>query len=149
MRYDVAIILVVHPRKSGKEDKDADFYTDFSNKYNGKRATTVTYNRQFEQSKWSTLCLPFNVNNALISALKMSSRVYEFKYTKGDEQTGLTLYFAQAKKIEAGKGYIVNANAVLAQIKQFVFPGVVIDTEADINSGFDLTNVTGYQYTCL
>ncbi len=126
------------------EDKDADFYTDFSNKYNGKRATTVTYNRQFEQSKWSTLCLPFNVNNALISALKMSSRVYEFKYTKGDEQTGLTLYFAQAKKIEAGKGYIVNANAVLAQIKQFVFPGVVIDTEADINSGFDLTNVTGY-----
>ena len=126
------------------EDKDADFYTDFSNKYNGKRATTVTYNRQFEQSKWSTLCLPFNVNNALISALKMSSRVYEFKYTKGDEQTGLTLYFAQAKKIEAGKGYIVHANAVLAQIKQFVFPGVVIDTEADINSGFDLTNVTGY-----
>ena len=126
------------------EDKDADFYTDFSNKYNGKRATTVTYNRQFEQSKWSTLCLPFNVNNALISALKMSSRVYEFKYTKGDEQTGLTLYFAQAKKIEAGKGYIVNANAVLAQIKQFVFPGVVIDTESDINSGFDLTNVTGY-----
>ena len=126
------------------EDKDADFYIDFSNKYNGKRATTVTYNRQFEQSKWSTLCLPFNVNNALISALKMSSRVYEFKYTKGDEQTGLTLYFAQAKKIEAGKGYIVNANAVLAQIKQFVFPGVVINTEADINSGFDLTNVTGY-----
>lgn len=126
------------------EDKDADYYTDFSNKYNGKRATTVTYNRQFEQSKWSTMCLPFNVNSALISALKMTSRVYEFKYTKGDEQSGLTLYFSQAKKLEAGKGYIVNANAALAQSKQFIFPDVVINTEADINSGFDLTNIEGY-----
>lgn len=126
------------------EDKDADYYTDFSNKYNGRRATTVTYNRQFTQSKWSTLCLPFDVNTALVSSLKMTSRVYEFKYTKGDEESGLTLYFAQAKKLTAGKGYIVNANATLAKKDQFIFPGVVINTEADINSGFDIINVEGY-----
>ncbi|MBR1516360.1 MAG: InlB B-repeat-containing protein [Paludibacteraceae bacterium] len=126
------------------EDKDADYYTDFSNKYNGKRATTVTYNRQFEQSKWSTMCLPMNVNTAILTTMKMTTRVYEFKYTKGDEESGLTLYFAQAKTLEAGKGYIVNANATLAQKTQFVFPNVVINTEADINSGFDLTNLEGY-----
>ena len=126
------------------EDKEPDYYTDFSNKYNGKRATTVTYNRQFEQSKWSTMCLPMNVNTAILTTMKMTTRVYEFKYTKGDEESGLTLYFAQAKTLEAGKGYIVNANATLAQKTQFVFPNVVINTEADINSGFDLTNLEGY-----
>ncbi len=126
------------------EDKDADYYTDFSNRYNGRKAATVTYNRQFTQSKWSTLCLPLNVNTALLSTLKMTGRVYEFKYTKGDEESGLTLYFAQAKMLTAGKGYIVNANANLAKMTQFVFPAVVINTEADINSGFDITNVEGY-----
>ncbi|MCR4665265.1 MAG: InlB B-repeat-containing protein [Paludibacteraceae bacterium] len=126
------------------EDKTPDYYTDFSNKYNGKRATTVTYNRQFEKAKWSTLCLPFNVNAALLSVSKMTSRVYEFRYTEGNEESGLTLYFAQAKMLTAGKGYIVNANAKLAEKTQFVFPNVVIDTEADINSGFDIINLEGY-----
>jgi uncharacterized repeat protein (TIGR02543 family) len=127
-----------------QEDKDADYYTAFSDKYNGERATTVTLNRQFSQGKWATLCLPFNVNTALISALGMSNRVYEFKYTKGSETEGLTLYFSQAKKIEAGKGYIVNANATMAKKTSFVFPAVVINTEADINSGFDISNLEGY-----
>ena len=127
-----------------QEDRDADYYTAFSDKYNGERATTVTLNRQFSQGKWATLCLPFNVNTALISALGMSNRVYEFKYTKGSETEGLTLYFSQAKKIEAGKGYIVNANSTMAKKTSFVFPAVVINTEADINSGFDISNLEGY-----
>ena len=126
------------------EDKDADYYTEFSNKYNGRKANTVTYNRQFTQSKWSTLCLPFNVNTAMLSSLKMSARVYEFKYTKGDEESGLTLYFAQAKTLQAGKGYIVNANATLANKEQFIFSNVVINTEVDINSGYNIENVEGY-----
>ncbi len=126
------------------EDKDAAWYNSFSDKYNGRKANTVTYYRQFTQSKWATLCLPFNVNTALLSSQKMSSRVYEFKYTKGDEQTGLTLYFAQAKSLVAGKGYIVNANAALANKEQFIFPNVVINTESDINSGFNIEHLEGY-----
>lgn len=126
------------------EDEDADYYTWFSDKYNGRRATTVTLNRQFTQGKWATLCLPFDVSTALITSQGMMNRVYEFKYTKGNEEEGLTLYFAQAKRLEAGKGYIVNANATMAKKTSFVFPGVVVNTEADVNSGFDIANLEGY-----
>lgn len=126
------------------EDEDADYYNRFSDKYNGRRATTVTLNRQFTQGKWATLCLPFNVNTALVTSLGMMNRVYEFKYTKGSEAEGITLYFSQAKKLEAGKGYIVNANAALAKRTSFVFPDVEVNTGADINSGFDIANLEGY-----
>ena len=127
-----------------QENQDVDYYTDFHSKYNDERATTATLNRQFEQGKWSTLCLPFNVSSALMTSLGMMNRVYEFKYTKGNEQEGLTLYFSQAKKLDAGKGYIVNANASLAKKELFMFPSVVINTSTDEQSGFDIANLTGY-----
>ncbi len=127
-----------------QEQKDDDFYTNFSNKYNGERATKAWLNRQFTRSKWATLCLPFNVPSALLTNLNMKGRVYEFCYTKGDTEAGFTLYFAQAKMIEAGKGYIVNANAILAQRAQFEFPGVTVNTDVDIQSRFDIANLEGY-----
>lgn len=127
-----------------QEQMDDDYYTDFSDKYNGERATTATLVRKFDQGKWATLCLPFNVNAAVLTSSGLKSRIYEFKYTKGDAENGFTLYFAQANKLDAGKGYIVNANAVLAQKTQFVFPNVVVNTNADIQSGFDITTLEGY-----
>lgn len=127
-----------------QEQMDDDYYTDFSDKYSGERATTATLVRQFDQGKWATLCLPFNVNAAVLTSSGLKSRIYEFKYTKGDAENGFTLYFAQANKLDAGKGYIVNANAVLAQKTQFVFPNVVVNTNADIQSGFDITTLEGY-----
>ena len=72
------------------------------------------------------------------------NRVYEFKYTKGDAASGITLYFTQASKLEAGKGYIINANATLAQKTQLVFYNVLVDTQADIQSGYDIANLSGY-----
>ena len=137
-QYSKALYIIL------QENMDADYYTNFSDKYNGEKATTATLNRQFGQSKWATLCLPFNVPTGLVTSLKMMSRVYEFRYTKGSEAEGMTLYFAQAKSLVAGKGYIVNANAKLAQMESFVFPGVVINTDADINSDYDITNLEGY-----
>ena len=127
-----------------QENMDADYYTNFHNKYNGERATTATLNRQFGQGKWSTLCLPFDVPTGQLTALGLMNRVYEFKYTKGNEQEGITLYFSQAKKLEAGKGYIVNANATLAKKESFVFSNVLINTNMDEQSGFDISNLTGY-----
>ena len=41
------------------------------------------------------------------------------------------IYFATAQSIEAGKGYIVNANAKLALKTSFVFPNVTINTDSD------------------
>ena len=127
-----------------QEQKDDDYYTEFSEKYSGERATTATLNRQFAQGKWATLCLPFNVSKALMTAVGLQNRVYEFKYTKGDTQSGITLYFALASKMEAGKGYIVNANAVLAQKTQLVFYSVLVDTQADVQSGYDISALSGY-----
>ena len=127
-----------------QEQRDDDYYTAFSDKYSGERATNATLVRQFGQGKWSTLCLPFNVPKALMTAVGLQNRVYEFKYTKGNTQSGITLYFALASKMEAGKGYIVNANAALAQKKQLVFYEVLVDTQADIQSGYDISALSGY-----
>ena len=127
-----------------QENMDADYYTNFHNKYNGERATTATLNRQFEQGQWATLCFPFNVSTAQLTSLGMINRIYDFKYTKGDEQEGITLYFSQAKKLEAGKGYIVNANAALAKKESFVFANALINTAFDEQSGFDIANLQGY-----
>ena len=126
-----------------QEQRDDDYYTRFSNMYSGERATTATLNRQFSQGLWATLCLPFNVSAALMTSLGLMNRVYEFKYTKGDNIEGLTLYFSQAKKMDAGKGYIVNANKTLSVKESFVFQSVIINTDADIQSGFDIANLEG------
>jgi hypothetical protein len=79
-----------------------------------------------------------------MTAVGLQNRVYEFKYTKGDTQSGITLYFALASKMDAGKGYIVNANAALAQKKQLVFYSVLVDTQADVQSGYDISALSGY-----
>ncbi len=122
-----------------KENESGDYYDAFADVYNG-YTVNATLNRQFAQGNWSTLCLPFNVSKGQMMALGMNGRVYEFRYaeTAGSE---LTVYFAVAHSIEAGKGYIVNANAKLATKTSFVFSNVTINTSAD---KFDITDLEGY-----
>ena len=133
------------------EDGD-DYYDDFQ-KYNGVTATTVTLNRQFGQGKWATLCLPFEVSYGQMTSLRMKGRVYEFRHATGNANDGnqVTLFFAQAEKLTAGKAYIVNANAKLAELTQFVFHNVTINTSADqikplnsISQYNDLADLVGY-----
>ena len=121
--------------------KDNDYYNNFKTMYNGK-TINVTYERQFTKGRWSTLCLPFNVNKAMFSNLNFGSRIYEFKYATGNADTGVNLYFSIAKSIEAGKGYIVNADDKLAKRTSFTFRGVNIDLSAD--SVAELNSVTAY-----
>nr|MCR4664950.1 hypothetical protein [Paludibacteraceae bacterium] len=128
-----------------QEKKDADYYTNFSDLYNGEKAATATLERQFKQGQWATLCLPFDVKAAVLGVVGLTGRVFEFSYTEGDLESGITLYFSQAKKIDAGKGYIVNANAKLAQKDKFVFPGVTVKTAADIASSFNVLNLEGHR----
>ncbi len=78
----------------------------------------------------------------MFSNLNFGSRIYEFKYATGNADDGVNLYFSIAKSIEAGKGYIVNADAKLATRTSFVFPGVKIDLSAD--NGAELNSVTAY-----
>ena len=125
------------------ENCENEHYNDFQS-FDGMTANTVTLNRQFTAGRWSTLCLPFSVNKAMFNTLNFGSRIYEFKYATGNanDGSGVNLYFSIAKSIEAGKGYIVNADAKLATRTSFVFPGVNIDLSAD--NGDELNSVTAY-----
>lgn len=124
-----------------QENKDAAYYDQFAKDFNGRTVNTATLNRQFTQGKWETLCLPFNVKPGLMMALRMYARVYEFCYAVTDGEGSLQIYFSMARYLEAGKGYLVNANAKLAQKTSFVFPSVTIDTSADNE---DISALTGY-----
>ncbi|MBP5476700.1 MAG: hypothetical protein J6Y00_03330 [Paludibacteraceae bacterium] len=112
------------------ENEDADYYTQFAEDYNGVTVNTATLNRQFTTGKWSTLCLPFDVRKALMMSLGLYGRVFEFKYAEVTSSV-ITAYFSTAQTIEAGKGYIVNANSKLSTKTSFVFPNVTIDTSGD------------------
>ena len=127
-----------------EDNRENSFYNTFKTTYDGATGLIVTYARQFIAGRWSTLCLPFNVNKAMFSNLNFGSRIYEFKYATGNanDGSGVNLYFSIAKSIEAGKGYIVNADAKLAARTSFTFSGVTMDLSAD--NGAELNSVTAY-----
>ncbi|MBR1515999.1 MAG: InlB B-repeat-containing protein, partial [Paludibacteraceae bacterium] len=116
-------------------------YNNFKATYGGSAGVgvNVTYPRQFAEGRWSTMCLPFNLDLAALITHKMYGRVYEFKYATGNANVGegVNLYFSNAKSIEAGTCYIVNANAELADKTSFVFIGVTIDLSKDNGVALD------------
>ena len=132
---------------------DDAYYDDFA-AYDGVTATTVTLNRRFTQGNWSTLCLPFEVGYGTLRKLGLTGCVFEFRHATGNanpDGNGVTLYFARAEKLEAGKGYIVNPNSKLAEKTQFVFPNVTINVTNDKVKPLDgadkydeLADYTGY-----
>ncbi len=124
-----------------QENETADYYTQFAQDYNGQRVNTATLNRQFTQGKWATLCLPFNVNKAMMMSLGLYNRVFAFRYAQQLDDETIQVFFVPAQSIEAGKGYIVNPNAKLAAKTSFVFPNVTINTDSDNG---DITALTGY-----
>ena len=135
-----------------KENGDNDYYDTFKAAYDGK-TMNVTYKRQFAEGRWSTMCLPFNVNYATMKTFGMYGCVYEFKYAEGNANvgSGVNLYFSNAKSIEAGKCYIVNANSALETKSKtpFVFAGVTIDLSKDNGAALDsedaYDNLPGYK----
>ena len=124
-----------------RENEDAEYYNLFAEDYSGYTVTSATLNRQFTAGKWATLCLPLDLKKGMMMALGLYGRVFEFRYANMAEDKTMVAHFSVAQSIEAGKGYIVNANAKLAQKTSFVFPNVTINTDAD-NS--DITSLTGY-----
>ena len=133
-------LRVRYPNIVLQENESGEYYDNFAEDYNGHTVNTATLNRRFTQGKWATLCLPFNVSKGMMMALGLNARVFEFRYAETVDNLTV-IYFAVAQSIEAGKGYIVNANAKLAQKTSFVFPNVTIDTDADNE---DITALTGY-----
>ena len=128
-------------------------YNTFKDNYNNE-TVNVTYNRQFTASRWSTMCLPFSLDLATMIAHGMYGCVYEFKYATGNANvgSGVNLYFSNAKSIEAGKCYIVNADKTLSEKKSFVFSNVTVDVSKDLGEALNskkaydsLSNANGYK----
>ena len=135
------------------EDCNNAHYNTFKANYNNEKVN-VTYNRQFTVGRWSTMCLPFNVNYATMKTFGMDGCVYEFKYATGNANvgSGVNLYFSNAKSIEAGKCYIVNADETLSEKKSFVFSNVTVDVSKDLGEALNskeaydnLSNANGYK----
>ncbi|MCR4664137.1 MAG: hypothetical protein K5660_02085, partial [Paludibacteraceae bacterium] len=125
-----------------QENESSEYYDLFAEDYNGYKVTTATLNRQFTIGKWATLCLPFNVTRGQMMALGLYGSVYEFRYAAMTETDELDfIYFVRAPRIEAGKGYVVNANAKLAARSSLTFVNVTVNTDADTG---DITTLTGY-----
>ena len=124
-----------------QENENNAYYNQFALDYNGMTINTATLNRQFTQGKWATLCLPFDVKKVQMIALGLFNRIFEFRYAEQTADEMILVYFATAQSIKAGKGYIVNANAKLAQETSFVFSNVTINTQADNG---DITTLVGY-----
>ncbi|MBP5476242.1 MAG: hypothetical protein J6Y00_00940 [Paludibacteraceae bacterium] len=123
-----------------QENEDAQYYDRFAQDYNGVTVITATLNRQFANGKWATLCLPFDVKKGMMLSQSLYGRVFEFKYAELTDAV-IVAHFSVAQSIEAGKGYIVNANAKLAAKTSFVFPNVTINTSADNG---DIETLQGY-----
>ena len=134
------------------EKCDNNHYNTFKTNYNGE-TVNVTYKRQFAEGRWSTMCLPFSLDLAAMITHQMYGCVYEFKYATGNANvgSGVNLYFSNAKSIEAGKCYIVNANSALETKSKtpFVFSGVTIDLTNDkvatLTSVGDYNKLPGYK----
>jgi hypothetical protein len=134
-------LRVRYPNIVLQENENSEYYDLFAEDYNGYTVTTATLNRQFTQGKWATLCLPFNVNKAMMMSLGLYNRVFAFRYAQQLDDETIQVFFTPAQSIEAGKGYIVNPNAKLAAKTSFVFPNVTINTDSDNG---DITSLTGY-----
>ena len=124
-----------------QENESGEYYDFFAEDYNSYTLTSATLNRQFTQGKWATLCLPFNVTRGQMMVLGLYGSVYEFRYATMTGTDELEIYFVRATRIEAGKGYVVNANAKLAARSSLTFVNITVNTDADTD---DITTLTGY-----
>ena len=125
------------------DNENDTWYDNFKTNHDGKTVTAL-YSRTFTQGRWSTLCLPFDVNRSMMMTQKLNGSVYEFKYATGDANVGdnVMLYFAKANTMEAGKCYIVNANSTLAAKTSFTFSNVTFNLANDLEE--HLTSASAY-----
>ena len=114
------------------------------NYYDGMVADLVTLHEQFTQDKWTPVCLPFEVSKSILSVNGWSSRVHEFRYIENGQ-----LYVATTDNMEAGKAYIMNANARLAAKDEHYLGSSLIDTSADkvmnLRCASDYDGLDGYK----
>ena len=96
--------------------------------------TTVKLSRKLLANQWNTFCVPFDIDviDGKINGIKASVMEY-------DHTTGNTMEFKEAKKIVAGKAYLVKPSADITDPQ---FDNVTIKNVTPAVSG----NANGYSF---
>jgi hypothetical protein len=81
----------------------------------------------YKNGKWNTLCLPFNLSAAQVTAQLAPDGLKTLSETTLNGTT-LTLTFADATEIEAGKPYIIKWNPAAQDLVTPEFTGVTINS---------------------
>ena len=113
----------------------------------------IRLNRILRTGGWNTFCSPFSISNADLTAMGITAKA--LSSSTFDDATGkLTLNFADATSIEAGKAYLVKVNAIV-QNPTFENVSTVSSTTptettyADFIPVMNPTNLTGGDKTVL
>ncbi|MBR2113864.1 MAG: hypothetical protein IJ929_04245 [Prevotella sp.] len=97
--------------------------------WNGYEAD-VTLTRTLTAGSWNTFAVPFNVNAATLAGLKLAKDVTVKELTSASFANGkLTLNFADAASIEAGKPYLVKVTSDF-DLSTIAFPGAIVSKTA-------------------
>ncbi len=92
---------------------DNDDNSETLEQYAGKKAATTLDGRTlYADGSWNTICLPFDLNENDLDLYLEYTDIKTLDTSMFDQTTGtLTLNFADADKIEAGKPYLIRWNA--------------------------------------
>ncbi len=106
---------------------DKDNTTVISN-YNGMEFADVQLTgRTLTADNWNTLCVPFNLSSAQIESFFGAGTLVKTLSSYANDGTTVTITFASANEIEAGKPYIILLPEGASNIVNPVFSNVVID----------------------
>ena len=105
---------------------NTDAIDDIIDNYGGKADVTLTDRTLKKNGEWNTICLPFSLDATELAASPLAgATIMEMQNTTSLENGVLTLNFAAATEIEAGKPYLIKW-ASAEDIVAPVFNGVTI-----------------------
>ena len=129
--------------------------TEELNYFNGFKANVKLQGRTlFNDTKWNTLCLPFeyaykNLNSPLTEATLMEMKDWDYSGQKTgfDPSDGtLYLYFTEVNKIEAGKPYIIKLPYSNGHITDPTFKDVTISSTQPATVTAQTTDLNAVQF---
>ena len=99
----------------------------------GRKADVTLSGRTLTANNWNTLCLPFNLSSAQIASIFGNGTKVKTLSSYSSNTTTVTVSFADAATIEAGKPYIIKPTNT---VENPVFADVTIDnTMNDVTVG--------------
>jgi len=123
-KEDVTVPLEVVKEYTAERTIDAEGNYEIEDSYGG-YAENITVIRNIKAGKWSTLCLPFNMSRAQVTAAFPNSQLVtfnpNFEYTP--EEKLIEFSFTPSKSLAANKLYFIKTKS---DVESFKVDGVVV-----------------------